>query len=70
MPNKLQILAYWHKRIGTKTYSRKLEKELRYSINNTGSTPSNSAPGFLYPYLASKIQPCLYYWIHHPDCSR
>jgi len=30
--DKVQILDYWYKRIGTKTYSRKLDKQLRQSI--------------------------------------
>ena len=30
--DKVQILEYWHRRIGTKTYSRKLDKQLREYI--------------------------------------
>ena len=30
--DKVQILDYWHKRIGTKTYSQKLDKKLKESI--------------------------------------
>jgi plasmid stabilization system protein ParE len=37
--DKVQILDYWHKRIGTKTYSRKLDKELRHSIKNLEKFP-------------------------------
>jgi plasmid stabilization system protein ParE len=37
--DKVQILDYWHKRIGTKTYSRKLDKELRLSIKNLKKFP-------------------------------
>ena len=32
LSDKMQILEYWHKRIGTKTYSRKLDKQLKQSI--------------------------------------
>ena len=30
--DKVQILDYWYKRIGTKIYSRKLDKQLRQSV--------------------------------------
>lgn len=30
--DKVIILDYWYKRIGTKTYSRKLDKQLRKSV--------------------------------------
>jgi toxin YoeB len=31
--DKMRILEYWYNRIGTKTYSRKLDQQLRQSIN-------------------------------------
>ncbi len=44
--DKLQILDYWYKRIGTKTYSGKLDKAFRQSI------------GYLkkYPYIGRKLE--------------
>lgn len=30
--DKVQILDYWHKRIGTKAYSRKLDRQLRQLV--------------------------------------
>ncbi len=32
LKDKVIILDYWYKRIGTKTYSRKLDKQLRKSV--------------------------------------
>ena len=32
--DRLQILDYWFKRIGTKTYSRKLDREIKKLIGN------------------------------------
>ena len=32
--DRLQILDYWHKRTGTKTYSRKLDREIKKLIRN------------------------------------
>lgn len=37
--DKVQILDYWQKRIGSKTYSRKLDKQLRESIKLLKSFP-------------------------------
>ena len=37
--DKVQILDNWYKRIGTKSYSRKLDKELRLSIRNLKKFP-------------------------------
>ena len=37
--DRIRILDYWHKRIGTKTYSRKLDKELRLTIQNLKHFP-------------------------------
>ncbi len=34
LKDKIVILDYWFKRIGTKTYSRKLDKELRQAVKN------------------------------------
>jgi plasmid stabilization system protein ParE len=31
--DKMRILEYWYNRIGTKTYSRKLDQQLRQSID-------------------------------------
>jgi len=39
LKDKIRILDYWHRRIGTKTYSRKLDKELRQTIKNLNSFP-------------------------------
>ena len=32
--DRLRILDYWYKRIGTKTYSRKLDREIKKLISN------------------------------------
>lgn len=32
--DKIRILDYWYIRIGTNTYSRKLDKELRRGVKN------------------------------------
>jgi plasmid stabilization system protein ParE len=32
--DRIKILDYWNKRIGTKTYSKKLEKSFRKSVNH------------------------------------
>ncbi|MBN2522841.1 MAG: type II toxin-antitoxin system RelE/ParE family toxin [Bacteroidales bacterium] len=32
--DRLRILDYWYKRIGTKTYSRKIDKEIKKLIKN------------------------------------
>ncbi len=37
--DRLQILDYWHKRIGTKTYSKKLDIEIRKLIRNLRVLP-------------------------------
>jgi len=37
--DKVQILDYWHKRIGTKAYSRKLDKQLRQLVKLLRSFP-------------------------------
>ena len=37
--DRVQILDYWHKRIGTKTYSRKLDNKLKESIKLLKSFP-------------------------------
>lgn len=37
--DKVQILDYWHKRIGTKTYSQKLDKQLRQLVKLLKSFP-------------------------------
>ena len=37
--DRLQILDYWHKRIGTKTYSRKLDREIEKLIRNLSVLP-------------------------------
>ena len=37
--DKVQILDYWHKRIGTKAYSRKLDKQLRQLVKLLKSFP-------------------------------
>jgi toxin YoeB len=34
LKDKILILDYWFKRIGTKTYSRKLNKELKQAVKN------------------------------------
>ncbi|RLD62456.1 MAG: hypothetical protein DRJ05_00320 [Bacteroidetes bacterium] len=37
--DKVWILDYWFKKIGTKTYSRKLNKELKLAIQNLKHFP-------------------------------
>ena len=37
--DRLQILDYWHKKIGTKTYSKKLDLEIRKLIRNLRVLP-------------------------------
>jgi len=37
--DRLQILDYWFKRIGTKTYSRKLDREIKKLISNLRIIP-------------------------------
>ncbi|MFN8207295.1 MAG: type II toxin-antitoxin system RelE/ParE family toxin [Bacteroidales bacterium] len=37
--DKLQILDYWFKRLGTKAYSKKLDIEFRQSIKHLGKHP-------------------------------
>ncbi len=37
--DKIRILDYWYIRIGTKTYSRKLDKELRQGVKNLRRFP-------------------------------
>ena len=37
--DRLQILDYWYKRIGTKTYSKKLDREIKKLIRNLGLFP-------------------------------
>ncbi len=39
LKDKVQILDYWHKRIGTKTYSKKLNKQLRYAVKGLKNFP-------------------------------
>jgi|AntAceMinimDraft_16_1070373.scaffolds.fasta_scaffold03157_8 plasmid stabilization system protein ParE len=39
LKDKVQILDYWHKRIGTKTYSKKLDKQLRHIVKGLKSFP-------------------------------
>ncbi len=34
LTDKINILEYWYQRIGTKTYSGKLDKELRQAVRN------------------------------------
>ena len=38
--DKLQILDYWYQRIGTKTYSRKLDKAFRQSVKYLQKYPN------------------------------
>lgn len=42
--DKVQILDYWYKRIGTKTYSQKLDKQLRQSIKLLEKFPEMGRP--------------------------
>lgn len=37
--DRLQILDYWHKKIGTKTYSKKLDREIKNLIRNLRNFP-------------------------------
>ena len=39
LADRLQILDYWHKKIGTKTYSKKLDREIKQLIRNLKSLP-------------------------------
>ncbi len=39
LSDRIQILDYWYKRIGTKTYSEKLDKELRQAVRNLRHFP-------------------------------
>ena len=32
--DKIRILDYWYLRIGTKTYSKKLDRELKQAVKN------------------------------------
>ncbi|OYT12721.1 MAG: hypothetical protein B6I19_08870 [Bacteroidetes bacterium 4572_114] len=42
--DKVQILGYWHRRIGTLTYSRKLDVELKQSVKLLKSFPKMGRP--------------------------
>ena len=37
--DKIRILDYWYIRIGTKTYSKKLDRELRQAVKNLKNFP-------------------------------
>ena len=39
LKDRIRILDYWYRRIGTKTYSRKLDRELRQTVRNLNSFP-------------------------------
>ena len=34
LSDKIRILDYWYKKIGTKTYSKKLDKDFRRAVKN------------------------------------
>ncbi|MCF8304217.1 MAG: type II toxin-antitoxin system RelE/ParE family toxin [Bacteroidales bacterium] len=44
--DKIQILDYWYNRIGTKTYSKKLDKAFRTAVKNLKD----------YPFLGKKME--------------
>lgn len=71
LQDKLQILDYWYKRIGTKRYSKKLDKALNQSVSylleypNIGRKLENSELRFLVKesyQIFYKVQGILHIW--------